>query len=214
MNIFKAAIFIASFLFTIPIYPQTTHIVQASNFVFTPADLTVQKGDTVKWVWVNGTHTTTSDSTTGNTVWNAPLDQSHTSFSYVFNYTGTFEYYCVYHRSLGMIGTITVEPATYVKSGNSEPYSYSLEQNYPNPFNPSTTIKYSIPRQSFVTLKIYNILGREVATLVDGEKPAGNYEVEFNTEQTTNNIQLASGVYFYQLKAGDYLSTKKMILLK
>lgn len=214
MNIFKALIFIITLLFTIPNYSQTTHIVQASNDVFTPADLTISKGDTVKWVWVNGFHTTTSDSTTGLTVWNALLDQNNPSFSFVFNNVGVFHYHCIYHVSLGMKGTITVQSATYVKSDNSVLYDYSLKQNYPNPFNPSTIIKYSIPRQSYVTLKVYDILGNEVATLVNEAKPAGNYEITFHTQQITNNKQLASGIYFYQLKAGDFVSTKKMILLR
>jgi plastocyanin len=214
MNIFKALIIITSLLFTIPAHPQTTHIVQASDFIFTPADLTIQKGDTVKWVWVNGMHTTTSDSTTGSTVWNAPLDQSHTSFSYVFNNTGVFPYYCAFHVSFGMKGIITVEPATDVSNENSAPYSFDLEQNYPNPFNPTTTIQYSIAKQSYVTLIVYNILGRVVATLVNGEKPAGNYEVEFNPQQNTNNKQLSSGIYFYQIRAGAYNAVKKMILLR
>jgi hypothetical protein len=94
----------------------------------------------------------------------------------------------------------------------TQPLVYNLEQNYPNPFNPSTTIKYSIPKLSHVSLKIYDILGREVATLVNEEKPAGNYEVEFSTLAGIRN--LASGIFFYQIKAGDYVSTKKMILLK
>ena len=86
--------------------------------------------------------------------------------------------------------------------------SYSLSQNYPNPFNPTTTIKYSIPKLSFVTIKIYDVLGSEVATLVNEEKPVGNYEL------TWNAAKLSSGVYFYQLKAGNYVETKKMILMR
>ena len=86
--------------------------------------------------------------------------------------------------------------------------SYKLNQNYPNPFNPSTIISYSVPNQSKVTLKVYNILGSEVATLVDETKPAGNYNVTFNA------ARLSSGVYFYQLKAGNFVSTKKLMLLK
>ena len=130
MNIFKALVFIIFFLFTISIFPQTTHVVEASDYVFTPADLTIMKGDTVKWVWVNGMHTTTSDTTEGATVWNALLDQNHPTFSYVFNQTGVFSYYCIYHVSFGMKGTITVGPATSVKSAGSLPNSYILEQNY------------------------------------------------------------------------------------
>jgi hypothetical protein len=85
---------------------------------------------------------------------------------------------------------------------------YILNQNYPNPFNPTTTIKYQIPEFSFVTLKVYDVLGNEVAILVNDEKPIGGYEVTWYSEQ------LPSGVYFYQLKAGEFISTKKMILLK
>ena len=85
---------------------------------------------------------------------------------------------------------------------------YTLNQNYPNPFNPSTTIKYEIPERSFVTVKIYDVLGNEINALVNEEKPAGEYEVEFD------GTNLPSGVYFYQLRAGSYLETKKMVLLK
>lgn len=88
------------------------------------------------------------------------------------------------------------------------PSEYYLSQNYPNPFNPSTNIKYSILRQSFVTLKIYDLLGREAATLVNEEKPTGIYEIEFD------GSNLSSGVYFYRLKTNEYAKTKKMILLR
>ena len=85
---------------------------------------------------------------------------------------------------------------------------FSLQQNYPNPFNPSTKISWQSPVGSWQTLKIYDVLGNEVTTLVDEYKPAGTYEIEFNASS------LPSGVYFYQLKAGSYVETKKMILLK
>ncbi len=95
-----------------------------------------------------------------------------------------------------------------------QPASYELSQNYPNPFNPSTVISYQVPAAGRVLLKVYDILGNEVATLVDGYKNAGRYDVVFNTLQTTNNRQLSSGIYFYRLTAGNFTSTKKMILLK
>lgn len=96
------------------------------------------------------------------------------------------------------------------------PEQFVLEQNYPNPFNPSTKIKYSIPsivttevkQSQFVDLSVYDVLGNEVAKLVNEERPAGSYEVEFNAGN------FPSGVYYYQLKAGEFISTKKMILLK
>jgi len=89
---------------------------------------------------------------------------------------------------------------------------FKLEQNYPNPFNPSTKISWQSPVGSWQTLKVYDVLGNEVATLVDEFKPAGSYEVEF--QSSVGSIQLASGMYFYRLKAGDYIQTKKMLLLK
>jgi hypothetical protein len=92
--------------------------------------------------------------------------------------------------------------------------SFKLEQNFPNPFNPSTTIKYSIPKQSYAILKVYDILGKEVTTLVNEEKPPGNYEVEFHIQQTTNNKQLSSGVYFYRIQAGSFSQVRKMLLIK
>lgn len=95
-----------------------------------------------------------------------------------------------------------------VNEGEATPENYSLEQNYPNPFNPSTTIKFRIPENSFVSLKVYNVLGKEVATLVNEEKNAGIFEVNFNA----NN--LSSGVYFYKLETGNFVKTNKMILLK
>ncbi len=84
----------------------------------------------------------------------------------------------------------------------------SLEQNYPNPFNPVTIINYQLPINNFVTIKVYNTLGQEVATLVNEEKPAGSYSFKFDGNG------LSSGLYFYTLKAGKYTSTKKMLLLK
>jgi hypothetical protein len=97
-------------------------------------------------------------------------------------------------------------------------YKFSLEQNYPNPFNPSTSIQYAVDSRQFVTLIVFDILGREVATLVNEEKPAGKYEVEFNAAELPSGVSAkggyASGVYFYQLKAGNYIETKKMVLMK
>jgi len=85
---------------------------------------------------------------------------------------------------------------------------FMLSQNYPNPFNPSTLIKYSIPQNSFISLKVFNLLGQEVVTLYEGLRQAGNYVASFD------GSALASGVYVYQLKVNDFLETKKLILLK
>ena len=105
-----------------------------------------------------------------------------------------------------VLGKTNVQQINF--SGKEPVTSYNLFQNYPNPFNPNTTIKYEIPKDGLVTLKIYDILGAEVATLVNEERSAGRYEVNFDASS------LASGVYIYRLNVNDYANVKKMILLK
>lgn len=107
----------------------------------------------------------------------------------------------LYRTSTGGV-TIVNDEVTLIPEG------FLLSQNYPNPFNPTTTITYEIPERGYVILKVYDILGREVTTLVNEEKPAGIYEVQFIGNELT------SGIYFYQINAGEYSETKKMILLR
>lgn len=109
--------------------------------------------------------------------------------------------------------TQTYDPVkVYYTTGIENPgvgiFTFALSQNYPNPFNPSTVIGYQLPAAGNVTLKVYDLLGREIASLVNEEKPAGEYEVEFNAGG------LSSGVYFYRLKAGENVETKKMLLIR
>lgn len=109
---------------------------------------------------------------------------------------------------------VTIPVSMYTGEGVSVddelsfPESFSLEQNYPNPFNPTTNIGFRIAEFGFTILKVYDVLGKEIATLVNEEKPAGSYEVEFDASG------LSSGIYFYKLQAGSFLETKKMLLLK
>ena len=112
------------------------------------------------------------------------------------------------------------DPTTAVDEKFVHSGSYKLSQNYPNPFNPNTTIIYQIPELSSVTIKVYDVLGNEVATLVNEEKNIGNYEIEFNSH-SGSAWNLTSGVYFYSLQvypanggAGSFVETRKMILLK
>lgn len=97
---------------------------------------------------------------------------------------------------------------TDIKDTQILPIEFSLDQNFPNPFNPRTKITYSIKEEGLVTLKIYDVLGKEIATLVNENKPSGNYEAEFDASQ------LPSGIYIYKLQAGSFISSKKMLLLK
>ena len=102
---------------------------------------------------------------------------------------------------------IRVDMLTSVKE-KEIPTVFSLDQNFPNPFNPSTIIHYELPKDVFVLLVVYDILGREVTTLVNERKQPGRYDVTFNT------AGLVSGVYFYRMYAGNFVSTKKMLLMK
>ena len=88
------------------------------------------------------------------------------------------------------------------------PGKYILEQNFPNPFNPSTTINFSIPQKNFVSLRVFNIIGEEVSTLINEEKDAGSYHIKFNA------LNIPSGIYFYKITAGSFSATRKMILIK
>ena len=105
--------------------------------------------------------------------------------------------------------TLEVLPSTVVNnSPMNAPIEYALQQNYPNPFNPVTTIKYQLPKNCHVTLKIFNTLGHEVVTLVDEQKKAGYYSVQWKAKDIT------SGFYFYYIKADEFTKTGKMIVLK
>jgi len=103
---------------------------------------------------------------------------------------------------------ITNDPGTGIEDYETIPTRYELSQNYPNPFNPTTKIHYNIPREGNVTLKVYNMIGQEVASLVNENKPAGSHQVTFNAKE------LASGMYIYRIQVGSFMSAKKMLLIK
>jgi len=103
---------------------------------------------------------------------------------------------------------ISVITPTEVNGDNTIPNTFSLSQNYPNPFNPTTIIQYSIKEVSDVKLRVYDMLGREVKTLVNQQQSAGRYNIEFNA------VNLSSGVYFYRIEAGNFIDSKKLLLLK
>jgi hypothetical protein len=147
-------------------------------------------------------------------MWDANLANDPLNIDVVQNSTfseirGILYYSFSYYKLVPRKDDDFVGYVTDVKQDNSEtPVSYNLSQNYPNPFNPSTVISYSIPNESNVSLKIYNLLGQEVKTLVDESKAPGTYKVNFNAGD------LSSGIYFYSLHAGNFYQVKKMILIK
>jgi len=107
-----------------------------------------------------------------------------------------------------ILGWIPILPTEVEKDGSLIPSNFILYQNYPNPFNPSTYISFDLPRNVKVKVSVYDVLGRLVKVLVDGEMPAGKHRIEFRGDG------LPSGVYFYRLEAGDFMDVKKMMLIK
>jgi hypothetical protein len=124
-------------------------------------------------------------------------------------YTGAASTSKYFYTQQAIIKGTTTTGATGVNDPSGfVPTEMRLNQNYPNPFNPSTAISYQLSKSSFVTLKVFDVLGREVATLIEGEQQAGSFQTSFDASH------LSSGVYLYQLRAGDFVQTRKMALMK
>ena len=115
--------------------------------------------------------------------------------------------------SYSTTGSFTTSGATAVEEQETIPTAYELSQNYPNPFNPTTRINFAIPQNSFVTIKVYDMLGREVKTLINQQMVSGNHSIDWNADNNLG-IKVATGMYIYRITAGNFVSTKKMVLIK
>jgi hypothetical protein len=160
-------------------------------------------GDTLQFLLDNGSATPTSTRTSSYRTglngirWYNRADPNYGSGK------------AVSHENLLLTASIAVPTAVIESATQSNvPLQYGLEQNYPNPFNPSTTIRFQMPSKGFVTLRIYDIVGREVATLVNGFQEAGTHNVKFDASN------LPSGIYLYRITSGTYAETKKLVLIK
>jgi len=199
---------LTTFLFLLTstvLFSQTTHDVTVQNFSFSPQSLTITVGDIVKWTNNSGTHNVRAND---DSFFSGPAAPAPWEFTHTFNAVGDFPYYCEPHQGMGMTGTIIVQEPVSVPDDELITEEFELKQNYPNPFNPSTRINYAILSASFVNLKVYDIIGNEIAVLVNEEKQAGNYQIDFDA------TELTGGIYFYQLLTGPFVETKKMILIK
>ncbi len=187
----------------------TTWLVNVSDFSFSPPNLpNVIVGDSIKWRWISGNHTTTSHIIpAGAPVWDSPINGGTQTFIYVVSIAGSYHYKCVPHFP-GMEGFFTANIIGITPIQGEVPVKFSLLQNYPNPFNPVTEIKFDIPSPVYVKLSVLNILGQEVEVLTNGELNAGRYIADWNASE------YSSGIYFYRLDAGSFTDTKKMILIK
>jgi|WetSurMetagenome_2_1015567.scaffolds.fasta_scaffold65922_2 plastocyanin len=198
-------------LFPMSILHSTTHVIQfggALGIVYSPNTLNVSVGDTVQWEGDFTMHPLSSTTIPAG----ATSFQNGTgnTFSYAVIIAGTYNYQCDVHHSSGMIGSFTATTITSVENKQSslEPNAYQLKQNYPNPFNPTTTISFDLPIQSFVSLKVYNLIGQEVAAIVNEDMAAGSYSM------TWNAASMPSGIYLYRLQTKSFTETRKLVLLK
>jgi len=205
----------------------TTHTITNSGFTFSPSSITIDLGDTVKFVLGsihNAREVSQATWDVNGTTSNGGFDLPFGGGTVVLTQTGTHFYVCTPHASGGMKGSITVNSTTDVKSmSGSIQDHFILMQNFPNPFNPSTTISFNIPTPLFVSLKVFDCIGKEVATISSGVMPAGRHNINWNA------AELPSGVYFYRIQAGDpsarlpdgqansgqvFTDVKKLVLLK
>jgi plastocyanin len=199
----------------------TTHVVKFGGtfgFSYSPNSLTVAVGDTIEWEGDFSMHPLSSTSVPDGAL------TFHQASGSVFDYhvlaAGSYQYKCDFHTGLGMTGSFTVTAGTGIV--NSQPYikphDFRLNQNYPNPFNPTTAIPFDLPVQSRVTIRIYNLIGQEVATIINESIPAGSYTRIWNASH------IPSGVYLYQILAepvkdqnsglSPFIAVRKLILLK
>ena len=157
-----------------------------------------------KWWYVRGSSVYHSTDNGGS--WSMIYTAPSGIFNHLVKATNGSHLWAV--RSNGGISSTHTPVGIEDERKDAIPEIFSLAQNYPNPFNPSTTFSYTIPNASKVIIKIYDVLGNEIETLVNDDKEAGNYEVKWNA------VDLPSGVYFYQLSTGSFIETKNMLLLK
>lgn len=184
----------------------TVKIQVADNETFSAAKIDTM----VHWTDIYGT----PDASFNPKDLNSGLDLTKLSFNAKRFDSSKQYYYRVKYRDhnlkwSGWSNITSFNVTTDIKD-NTIPTVYALGQNYPNPFNPITTINYQLPKESFVTISVFDILGNHIAELVNGYQSAGNYKVSF----PTNNMKLTSGTYFYQIRAGDFMSVRKMLFLK
>lgn len=183
----------------------TTHIVTFTCCQYTPSNFGASVGDTVVWQGDFAAHPLQSTTIPSGA---DPFSHSTgTSFSYVLQVQGTYDYHCTIHQP-SMAGSFNAALVGVDDKATLKPEAFRLHQNYPNPFNPSTMIQFSLPRSEFVMLRVLDILGEQITTLVSENLSAGTHHVEWNAHS------MPSGVYFYRLQAGAISQTKKLVLLR
>ena len=192
------------------LYMAFNSIIDSSSYIFNSDIIKISINPFVDLSgWLVGKNGEIATKATGDTLWSKQASGTNlnlNSINFIDDTSGI---------AVGDSGIILVTTNGGVTEIKDKEYNstrkltdYKLNQNYPNPFNPTTDINYSVPKAGLVTITVYDILGRQVASLVNKEKPAGSYNVEFNASK------LSSGVYFYRMQAGNFIQTKKLIIIK
>jgi len=195
-------ILIAAFLFS-GVSRAAITMVNVSDNVFTPNNFTVTVGDTVLWMWVNGTHTTTSTTIpVGAAAWDQMIDQNSTMYSYVVSTAGTYNYRCTFHFQMGMIGQFTAEQA----SGIGENISGVNLNVFANPVNQQLQINLKSTKNAEWTIVLNDITGRQVKLLLSGNQIAGDHHLQYDL------ADLPRGMYLLKLSMGSDELVRKIIL--
>jgi plastocyanin len=204
-------IWVIVFLAALSVAQAATHVIKFGSTLgstYSPNTLNAVVGDTIQWEGSFSFHPLSSTSVPAGA--QSFHQASGSVFSYPVTVGGTYLYQCDAHVGIGMAGSFSALTATSVENiqNASQLNDFKLGQNYPNPFNPSTMISFSIPFQTFVSIKVYNLIGEEIATIVNENMAAGSYS------RLWSAASIPSGVYFYRMQAGNYTSMKKLVLMK
>ncbi len=194
------------------------HEVTVASFAFTPQNITITDGDTVRWVWLSGFHTATSGSDcVADDLFNGPLDAGNPTLEFTFDgQLGDIPYFCIPHCVIDMVGNITVLPQmSSVEEGTamSPEMPRPLFSAAPNPLQSSTTLTFTLGEPAAVHLAIYDAGGRVVTTLVDGDYGSGAHAVPWSGVADAGGA-LATGVYYAHFSAGDQVDVRPLMLVR
>jgi plastocyanin len=196
----------------------TVHLINVGNFMFTPRHTTITLGDTLRWVWVNGTHTATSGDTTacaGDGIFSGPLDNTHHTYQYFFTTIGDYPFFCMFHCSMGMHGLITVLP-----NPNAVPEPRPLVAGtaprlliFPNPFFTRAGIELRLARAEPVRVEVHDVSGRAIALVADRDFAAGTSTLTWDG-RTDAGAAAAGGIYYATAVAKSGRETARLILVR
>ena len=196
----------------------TTVEVGITSFSFTPNPANINQGDSIRWVLISGSHTTTSGNPcTPNGIWDYTFTGPGDTFIFQFDTTGTFPYYCDFHGCTfyNMIGTVNVQGVGVeeeTKSGKSGS-KFEILRSQPNPFRSFTEIRYSTSERTHVKIEIFDLVGKRVRTLVNSREDAGQKQIHWDGKDESQH-QVNTGIYFIRFETPNFKSVRKLVYLR